>query len=1013
MLVIATFIFGYVALTELSVDLLPDVDAPTLLVRAEWSGASAREIETRINEPLEAALSSVPKLSGTRSNARQGLGFIALEFEWGHDMNLAFLNAREKLDQVRYALPEQAGRPTLVYSNPSDEPVAVLSVTAGDQAEPDYETRLALKNWADQILSRRLEQEDGIAQAVVVGALIPQVHIHYDAKLADQYGLSISEIQRTVQDANLFTASGELQDGWYRYSLKIESRINSLDDLNRLPLKKLGGEKILRLSDVAEVTMDEEDPTSFSLVDGNEVLTVLVKKDYNSNLVQVYKQMLPVLDQLSEQYPGIDMNVLSENATFIDNSISNLLQTLLLGGILAFLVLFFFLNDPRMPFTIGIAIPVSIFLTFFVMYLAGIQLNIISLSGLTLGIGLLVDNAIVVLENINRHKTGKRSLFDAAAMGTKEISLAVTASTFTTISVFLPLVFLGGFEGAFFRDQALTLSISLLASLLVALMILPVLVLKFKSNSPEKQRSSSTLFTRGMESALKTYESLLSYSLRNPYPVLGCFLIAAALAAMAFLFIPKELIPATEEQKLRYRITLPGNTALMSSRQTAISMGDQLQSAGDVSNVMVLGGYTDETNLTRLSEEGLNRFTMEIPVSSPAHAQRVRERMSAISDEQPDWNVEPLNAMPLFENLLGQSPAPVVIQIIGLERDNSARQAERLRESLQELNKNWTLDLHHGEQVDTYHLNFRQDRLLFYGITETEVINYMESTARGSLLTEWNRDDDSIEIRMFAQGRQTFSPDEIVIPSRGRGITLSELAGIERVAEPEQLERVDQTPVLSYLSGITMAEWSWNRNKVREVIDEFTMESGLEVMISGTAIQIESLLSDMARLLMISLVLIYIILAIQYENLKYPLIILVSVPFAWIGSFLVLWIFGVGLNILSFMGILILTGIAVNDAILKVDFMRRYYEETGNVEEAIHKAGRHRFRPVVMTSLTTILGLLPMIIPIGDGYEFRQALALALMGGMITSTSLTLFLIPMIFGWVHKEQQKPEAAINN
>ncbi|MEX1135257.1 MAG: efflux RND transporter permease subunit, partial [Balneolales bacterium] len=1007
MLIIATFIFGYVALTELSVDLLPDVDAPTLLVQAEWSGASAREIEMRINEPLEGALSSIPNLVGSQSYARQGMGFIALEFEWGHNMNLAFLNAREKLDQVRYALPQQADRPTLVYSNPSDEPVAVLSVTSRDQSDPDYDTRLALKNWTEQILSRRLEQEDGVAQAITVGALKPQVRIQYNPRLIDRYDLTIDEIQSRVSDANLQSASGELQDGWYRYSLNIESRINSLDDLNRLPLKTVGGERILRLSDVAEIRMDEEDPTSFSMVDGNQVLTVMVKKDYDSNLVQVYQHMLPILDQLQEQYPGIDLRVLSENATFIDNTIKNLLQTLLLGGVLAFFVLFFFLNDPRMPFTIGIAIPVSIFLTFFVMYLAGIQLNIISLSGLTLGIGLLVDNAIVVLENINRHKAGRRSLFEAAATGTKEISLAVTASTFTTISVFLPLVFLGGFEGAFFRDQALTLSISLLASLLVALMILPVLVLKFKGKSPNK-RSSPTLFTRGIERALSTYESMLSYSLKNPLPVIGCFLLAAVLAVLAFLYIPKELIPSTEEQKLRYRVTLPGNTALFSSRRAAISLGDQLQSAGNLSGVMVLGGYTDETNLNRLADEGLNRFTMEIPVSSPEHAGRVRERMSEITQNQPDWSVEPLSALPLFENLLGQSPAPVVVQIVGLEREYSALQAQELRESLQGMDESWELDLHHAEQVDTYHLHFLQDRLLFYNITENDVIDFMESTARGNLLTEWTRNDESIEIRMFSNRNQSFSPDELVIPSRGRNIPLRELARIERVAEPEQLERVNQTPVLSYLSGITMADWSWNRAEIQETLDRFSMESGLEVMVTGTAIQIESLLNDMRRLLMISLILIYIILAIQYENLKYPMIILFSVPFAWIGSMLILWSFGVGLNILSFMGILILTGIAVNDAILKVDFMRRYYEETGELKEAIHKAGRHRFRPVVMTTLTTILGLLPMVIPIGDGYEFRQALALALMGGMISSTALTLFLIPMIFGWIHKENPKTE-----
>ncbi|MCA1801994.1 MAG: efflux RND transporter permease subunit, partial [Rhodothermaceae bacterium] len=456
MLVLATFIFGYVALNELSVDLLPDIDTPSLLVRTEWSGASAREIETRITEPMEAVLSTIPGVQRVHSFSRQGQGITALEFEWGRDMNLAFLNTREKLDQVRYFMPEQAGRPQLIYTTPTDEPVAVLQVTALGQPDPGFATRLDLKRWTEQVLTRRLEQVDGIAQAVMVGSLTPEVHIRFDPVLADRYGISIQDVQQVIREANVFSASGELRDGWYRYSMNIETRIQSLQDITTLPVSRMEGERIIRLSDIAEVEMGEQDPISFALVDGFTALTVLVKKDYGTNTVTVFQRMLPEIESLSDMYPGISVEVLSESATYIQNTISNLLQTLFIGGILAFLVLFQFLNDPRMPFTIGIAIPVSIFLTFFVMYLGGIQLNIVSLSGLTLGIGLLVDNAIVVLENINRYRKSGSELYQAASAGTREIALAITASTLTTISVFLPLIFLGGFEGAFFRDQAFT-----------------------------------------------------------------------------------------------------------------------------------------------------------------------------------------------------------------------------------------------------------------------------------------------------------------------------------------------------------------------------------------------------------------------------------------------------------------------------------------------------------------------------------------------------------------------------
>lgn len=997
MLILATFIFGWIALTELSVDLLPDIDAPALMVRTEYVGATAREIEDRINEPMEGILNTVPNLKGTHSFARQGMSFISLEFDWGTNMDIAFLNVREKLDQIRFALPPQAGRPQVVYSNPGDEPVAVLGITPVGERETDFETRVELKRWADQILTRRMEQEDGIAQAIMVGAVQPEVQIQYHPGLADRYEIRISEIEAKIREANLFTASGELQDGWYRYAMKIESRIRSLDDIRSLPLRKVGEERILRLGDVAEVRMAERDPSSFAMLGQSDILTVLVKKDYGSNLVQVYEKMLPVLDELRASFPGIEITVLSENATYIDNTITNLLQTLLLGGVLAFVVLFLFLNDPRSPLTIGISIPASIFLTFFVMFLLDIQLNIVSLSGLTLGIGLLVDNAIVVLENINRHRKGN-SLFQAADRGTREIALAVTASTFTTISVFLPLVFLGGFEGAFFRDQALTLSISLLASLLVALGILPVLVLKFRARSEEEGKS--TIFTRFLIFIRNRYEVSLGHCIARPWPVMLSAFILVLAAIAAFMYVPKDILPASEENRVRYRVQLPGNTAIPTAREAARSLSAHLNPYTE-EEILILGGYTDQTNISALAREGLNKFVIEIPVTSARHAGEVRHHASTYINDRSDWSFTELPDMVLFENLIGQQDAPVILHLVGNDRQFSEQKSVELESRLSELGLG-TLRLQYPETVETWQIRFRQERLLFYDITERYVINYLESTARGNLLTEWIRDDEYVDIRLYAQDQLYFSPEQLRIPHRGRTIRLGELAAMERVPETEQLERIAQTPVLSFISDMSMADWYWNKRDIRAAASSFTQETGIRVQLSGVALQVDSLLRDMAALLMISVLLIYTILAVQYENLKYPLIIMFSVPFAWIGSLLILWATGNGLNTLSFLGILILTGIAVNDAILKVDFMRRYVEETGNLKEAIHKAGRHRFRPVIMTTMTTILGLLPMVMPIGDGYEFRQALGLALMGGMITSTLLTLYIIPVLFGWMHR-----------
>lgn len=998
MLILATLIFGTIALSELSVNLLPDVDSPTLMVRTDWSGAAPREVEQRINEPLEGVLSTLQGLENVHGFARQGQSVISLEFQWGQDMDLAFLNVREKLDQIREQLPDGAERPQLVQNAASDEPIAVLGVRSTTQSGTDFETQLALKQWTDQVFSRRLEQADDIAQAVSVGAVEPEVEIRYRPEALNRYGVSLNEVDNLVADANLFTSTGELRDGWYRYSLKIQSRIESVDDIRETPLTTLGNGRVLTVGDVAEVEMAEAEPSSFALVDGEPVLNLLVKKEYGANTVEAFERLAPLIEEMEEQNPGIEVTVLRENASFIQNAINNLLQTLLYGALLAFLVLFFFLDDWRTPFTIGVAIPVSIFLTFFVMFVSDIQLNIVSLSGLTLGIGLLVDNAIIVLENISRHRNSDRSLLEAADLGTREIALAVSASTFTTISVFLPLIFLGGFEGAFFQDQAWTLSISLLASLLVALLILPVLVVQVQ----RKVKQRGLLGFSGFFNRVRDrYEQSLLWALDRKAWFIGGMAGLLALSAFLFLQVEKDVLPESEPERVDYQVRLPGNTSIYSTEEAAIALGNAIRTDKD-QPIQVMGGYTDDTNLTSLSEEGLNKFTVSIPVSGFDDAERVDEELNRFFDDRPGWTARPLADDSQLGVLPGSDEPPVLFRLVGNDRAQSEQQSGRLQDRLAENGIPIDLEKQFQEEVETYQLSFRTQNMLQLDVSEQEVIRYLESLTRGSWITDWNREDDNVGIRMVGLNQRIYEPSDIIMELSDRNIPLSYLVDITQASEPEQLERVDQTPVLSYQADMSFTDWWWDGDDIEAALTDFARDTGTEVQAGGSVLAVASLLEEMGMLLLISVLIIYLILSIQFESLKYPVIILFAVPFAWVGSIIILWITGSSLNALSFMGVLILTGIAVNDSILKVDFMRRYLDETGDLLKAVTQAGLHRFRPVVMTSLTTIFGLIPMLIPVGDGYAFRQSLALALMGGMVTSTVLTLYLVPIIFQWAEQ-----------
>lgn len=982
---------------RLSIELMPDIARPTLLVRTDYTGAPASEVEFRVTEQLEGVLSSVRGVKGVEAISRQGQSLIFLTFEWGFDMDIAFLNVREKLDQARYLIPNQAERPQLVYSSASDEPIATIALNLATVSNQEFSNRLSLKRWAEQVFTRRLEQQDGIAQAVLVGEVKPEVQVRFNPRLIDRYGLSISQIQQKVSDANIFSSTGELRDGWYRYALKIESRIESLDDLRKIPIVSLASGRVLVLDEVADVVMAEADPTSFALLDGEEVLNVLVKKEYGSNTVEVFETLSTVLDEIRSQNPDILMEVIKEDASYIENSISNLLQTLLNGGVLAFLVLFLFLDDMRSPFTIGISIPVSIFLTFIAMYLFDIQLNIISLSGLTLGIGLLLDNAIVVLENINRYRKKGLGRLDSAREGTKEIGLAVTASTFTTISVFLPLIFLGGFEGAFFRDLAATLSFSLVSSLLVALFILPVFVAQFT-----KKKSSSGFQSRvskGLDSIINKYERSLGRVIQKPVPILLGALVILVAAGWAFMFIPKDVLPESEPSSVDYLVTMPGNTSLRSAKTAAAEVSKILEREFGRSNILSLGGYTDNSNLESITTEGLNKFTISVPVSNFEQASRVENLMGKISDAYAFWDFKKAGDGG-FGGIGISEEAPVQFSVIGTDRTFSKRVGSTLQDYFGRSFADVEFREKYPQRIQAYQVQFKSDALLSFELTENEVIRYLESLTRGAFVTDWNRQDEQISIRMIGLKENNLNPEEISLGIKDKIIPLSSLANISFVEEAEQLERKGQSPILTYNTQFTFFDWWWNSGEIKTQLNRFMQQTGYEVRVSGSALQVISLLTDLGYLLLISVLLIYLILAIQYENLQYPLIIILAIPFAWIGSVFALYLGGVSLNALSFMGILILTGIAVNDSILKVDFMRRYYDETGDLDESIRQAGINRFRPVVMTSVTTILALIPMLIPFGDGYIFRKSLAIALMGGMITSTLLTLYLIPMVFKWI-------------
>ena len=991
-IILSTLFFGLLAVSRMAVSLLPDVEQPVLTIRTEWNGASPRLIEQRITEPLESVISSISGVESVYSVSQPGQSVVSVAFSWSTVMDLAFLNVREKLDIVRPQLPEDAGRPVLIRSGSSDQPVAILAVQS-QNAHPTFEQRRDLWLWTDRVLLRRLEQLEGVAQALAVGNVEPQVEILLDPDALARQNLTLSQVSSVIERANLFTASGELQDGWYRYALKMQGQFRSLEELASLPIARSGTSSFVTLREVAQLRESAVDARSFSHLNGTPILSVIVKPAENANLVAVYEEMLPALNDLKQQFPDIEITFLQENATVISETISQLLQTLALGALLAFAVLFVFLRDPMLPFSIGISIPLSISMAFIAMYISGIELNLISLSGLTLGVGLLVDNAIVVLENIKRFREQDKPMLEAALLGTREIALPATASTLTTISVFLPLLFLGNVEGAWFREQALTLTFSLLASLFVALFILPSLAVMLSSATV---RSSAIIV-----SLQKAYEwGLLRVLHRRWMAVaLGC----AGIVSVMFIvrMIPAEVLPWMETGERSYQFTLPENTSLEVTSETAQWLQQALLADSVVASSLSLGGFTDQTRPEQIARERLNRFVLlaEVPQSRQKHL--IERFMEQLRRQYASWEI-----LSLPTGLLSQFSGAAEQEglVIRLSHTNRALVLERLPELYALWQQQLSLPVPkqtHTRSISVYELIPRQDVYLYYGLSMDDVSRQIAAQGLGHLSTRWNRDRLSQQIRLFSADEVPSSEvQSLLIRDGTRNWRLSDLFDIRKVEEPELLERVRQGNTISLAVSAGTVELMQNRERISEVLRMWTQPIGAEFSLAGSVHEGAQLLQRGYVMLGFSVLLIFLILAMQYESLVYPLLILVSVPFAWLGSLLGLVLFGLSLNLFSILGILILTGIAVNDAILKVDFMRRYFAESGDANEAAKRAGEHRFRPVVMTTLTTVLGLIPLMLPFGEALEIRQSLAIALIGGMISSTILTLYVIPGVFALV-------------
>ncbi|MFP4622663.1 MAG: efflux RND transporter permease subunit [Gemmatimonadota bacterium] len=1024
MLFVAVAFLGLISFARLPIDLLPDVSYPRLIIYTQHTGVGPAEVERFVTERVEEQVARVPGVQEVESVSREGVSLVTARFVWGTDMDFAVLNVRERLQTLDNVLPEQAEKPVVLRTDPRSEPIMAVSVAGRSDLR-------ALKELAESVFRRRLEQVDGVAQVAVTGGLEREIHVEVDPDRLAAYGLTIEEIAGALDAANYSLPGGTVRRGRFSYHLRTLGEFETVQEIGDVVVARPGAAgsggaagAAVTLRDVATVSDAFEDRQSIATYNREEAVGLLLFKESDANTVRVSEEVESILAELRTEYDGLHVDVAMSQAGFIADAISNVVQALVLGGILAFLVLFLFLRDARYPVAIALAIPISVIGTFSLLDLAGVSLNIMSLGGLALGVGMLVDNSIVVLENIFRHRQMQAAgleaeALDSAAIGAEEVQGAITASTLTTISVFGPIIYVEGVAGELFGGLSFAVAFSLLASLLVALTLLPTLAARWDLHPDEHVSTTTRLlrvtgrtlgrglgrvlgrplraFDRAFDHFATWYHGLLSAALRRRRRVVGATAATLGAALLVGVALDRSVLPDVDQGAFRVRVELPKGTPLEQTHDLVIRLEELFLEAAGVEAVFSQVGQRAAVAGMDEEETGLHTATLEVRLSEQASTNEV------LAGIEPGLRTFPPGVVAVstgqataLGRLLGGSDADIAVRIRGDDLDGALAYAQTLERVLSGVStlSNVRLGVELGQPEVQVEID--RERAAAYGIETRRIAETVERYMLGTEATRFVEFDRKIPVvvRLPREDRRSLATlDEL----RVDGVPLRELIRTREALGPSEVQRREQSRVVPVLADVSGGSLARAVDDIGVAMADHPAPRGLRTEIGGENEEMRRSFRDLAFAFGLALLLVYMILAAQFESFVQPFTILLSVPLALVGAVAALWLAGAGLNTMSLIGVVILVGIVVNDAIVKVDFINQARGRGASVRDAIMEAGSARLRPIVMTTTTTVLGLTPMALGIGRGADLRAPLAIVVIGGLITATALTLIVVPVAY----------------
>src|SRR5690554_5944220 len=1001
MMTVLIIILGGISFSRLGLELLPDMDFPIVSIMTSYQGASPEDIEESVTRPIEQAIATVRDIKSYESFSLEGYSVVMVEFEWGTNLDFAAQDLRDAVEQISGYLPRDVSRPLVFKFDIAQIPVISYGVT-GEMSGQD------LRKLLDDEISIRLNQLSGVASVSVMGGDEPEQQIIIDKNRLEFYNITLDEIMMAVGASNLNMAAGHIQNRKDEFLLRTVAQYEDLDDIRNTPVRMTQSGQIIYIRDIARVEEGTRERRYKLRSNQQPTAYMWVSKEAGANTLRVSSRIKNEVVRIEEDYgEQIVFHEVMDLGLPIQNVTSGAASNLLVGGLLAILVMFLFLRNWRPTLAISFAIPISVVATFVALYLADFSLNLMTIGGLALGVGMLVDNSIVVIENIYRHLEMGKTRIKAAAEGATEVGLAITASTLTTIAVFVPMVFSEGITGILVRGLALTVAFSLFASLFVALTIVPVFASYIfkndnKSTPVEKSRQ---LFERFKKYYLSILNKLLRHRRATLITVAVIFISSFAL----LLVIGTEFMPEQDTIFMIMNIKLPIGTALDETDHVVSQIEQIFLETEGIMNVMSIIGPMEEGMMDPSNPQDVNEAQVvarlhrlkERRLSSEEIREHIRARLPEIEGGE-------LHFLSMTE-MSGGATDPIEIKLFGRDLSQLTSIAARIENRISEVEHvtdvtNSMRDAKHEAQII-----IDKEKAYQYGLTTTQIASTINTATLGSFAGVFRRAGEEIDIRVRMDEKYRKTESDIlqlsIASPQGFTIPLNKIATIEYSEGPLRIFRENQTRKVTVTAGITGTRNVGGvvgnvRTEIEDIIDD--LPPGYFIEFGGTYRDMQEAFQTLGIALILAIVLVYLVMASQFESLRQPFVVMFTIPLAAIGVFLILFLTGITLSVASFIGGIILTGIVVNNGIVLVDHVNQL--RLGGMEDhkAILQAGSDRLRPVLITAITTMMGMLPMALSTGEGAEIKVPMALTVIGGLITATFFTLLIIPVIYTVVEK-----------